>query len=159
MVAVDYLATLQGQDLDAIEYVQAGGGLSHGVIVGGFREIARVPTAEEVAEMYKAAMAALEPRVYHLSEYLNSPSVVARGHRIPRRLVVKYVRNRLGGGGHLGLTEYKDSEFFDVLDDAVAGREAAGRPAVYYEVLTIGQTIGQSHDARELRQAIGARLS
>lgn len=154
--ATDLAAALAGRDLTRMEYAQAGGGISHGMGVAGTMEYSRVLTPDERRASHERVRDAMESgrapheRRYLLSEYLDSPSVVARGRLISRRLVVKYMGNRLGGR-HLGSSEHKDNEVFDFLDEVADLRQIAGRPAMFFEALSIGQTIGQSDDARALR--------
>jgi hypothetical protein len=91
VLAVDLPATFAGRDLRAIEYAQAGGATSYGVEVLAVREYARAPSAEEVRESYERALEAFSnpaqrpERLYRLTEYLDSPALIATGRAISRR--------------------------------------------------------------------------
>ena len=157
VLATDFLGLLD-RDISEIPYAQAGGGISQGIQVVGIQSSDTPLTSEELAASPAKAMAALEPRRYSLSAYLAEPSVIASGQPIPRRTVIQYVRNRLGGGGHLGLSDHRHREIFELLDRALTGQEVAGRPAIYFEALSIGQTVAGSQDARVLLNALSQKL-
>jgi hypothetical protein len=148
--AVDLAHALAGLRYDLIEFASAGGGESGGVFVAG-------------AFVYRDAMpdwqikersAGGEPprRVYSLSPFLASPAVVINGHVVKRRDVVKYVANKLGGA-HLDSSRKSTEDTYRLLDSAVTV-EIAGKSAVYFELVSIGQAVARSEDARRLRDLI-----
>jgi hypothetical protein len=155
--AVDLEAALGDRNLDEIEYEQAGGGISFGIELSDVAVIGRAPTEEEIRAGFERASKAMFQgfkafeRPYNLSEYLASPSLLAQGRFISRRTIVRYMAHRLGGN-HLGRSGHKEEETFDFLDELSSGFVLAGRPAIYFEALSIGQTIGASDDARALRR-------
>lgn len=157
--AVDLQAALADRDLIEIEYAQAGGVNSYGAGLATPTIHARALGPDEIRARYEKGLAAmtqgLRPfeRPYNLTAYLASPSLYARGQFVSRRAIVRYMAHRLGGN-HLGRSGHKEEETFDFLDEVSSLRELAGRPALYFEALSIGQTVGQSDDARALRSAL-----
>jgi hypothetical protein len=91
-------------------------------------------------------------RLYRLSEFLASPAVVINGERINRRLVIQFVANKKGGA-HFDFTRKKDETAFQLLDK-VASYGLANKDAVYFELLSIGQDLARSTDAKRLRELI-----
>jgi hypothetical protein len=164
VTAVDLHAAIGDRDLSEVEYAQAGGAMSFGAGVSTPTVHARVLGPEEIRGQYERGRVALEQglrpfeRSYALRDYLESPSLVAGERFVSRRLVVKYIANRLGGT-HLGASGHKDNEVFDFLDTVSAAYHIAGRPSIHFEVLSIGQAIGQSSDAQTLRSVLEATAS
>jgi hypothetical protein len=164
VTAIELRDALGDQDLSQVDYAQAGGGTSLGAEVSTPTVHARALGPDEIRAQYKRGRVAVEQglrpfeRPYTLKEYLDSPSLMARERFVSRRLLVKYMANRLGGT-HLGASGHKEEEVFDCLDDVSAVYHLAGRPSIHFEVLSIGQTIGQSSDARALRAGLEATAS
>jgi hypothetical protein len=161
--AVDLEAILADRELDDDQFLQAGGGVSFGTNVRAWTERkGRAFTEEEIRADYERVMEAMSSgpdpldRSYTLTAYLASPSVYARGRFVSRREVVRYMAHRLGGT-HLGRSGHKEEELFDLLDGLSDVWQVADRPAIYYEALSIGQSVGQSDDARLLRHGLSAR--
>jgi hypothetical protein len=157
--AIDLRDVFAVEDIGDVEYAQAGGGRSFGVNVPTPTVHNRAMKPEEILARYQRGRAALEQglrpheRWYMLTEFLESPSILANGRYVSRRLVVKYMANRLGGT-HLGASGHDESQVFDFLDEVSEPYWFAGRPTIHFEVLSIGQAIGRSADARELRSVL-----
>jgi hypothetical protein len=160
--AVDLEALFADRELHEDQFIQAGGAVSYGSEVSGWTEIRGRPfNEEEIRRGYERVMKAqsrgADPldRSYKLSEYLASPTIYARARFVSRHSIVRYMANRLGGT-HLGRSGHKDEPLFDFLDELASSGvwEIAGRPAIHYEALSIGQAIGQSDDARALRDLL-----
>jgi hypothetical protein len=162
--AIDLRDALGDQNLSEVEYAQAGGGTSFGAGVSTPTEHSQALGPEEIRVQYERGRVAVEQglrpfeRSYRLKEYLDSPTLLARERFVSRRLLVKYMANRLGGA-HLGKSGHKEEEVFDFLDEVSAVYAVAGRPSIHFEVLSIGQTLGQSRDARALRAVLEATTS
>jgi hypothetical protein len=73
---------------------------------------------------------------------MEAPAVCVRGKLIARRAVVKYVANKLGGA-HI---DPRRTGPYAVLESAV-DVTLLGKPAVYFELLSIGQALANSEDA------------
>ncbi len=92
-----------------------------------------------------------------LDEYMASTCIVVDGTAVSRRHVVKFVANRLGGA-HFDprgkksrkREEEEEERLFDLMDRAV---HVVRLPLVYYELLSIGQSLVNSEDIKRLLQA------
>ena len=107
------------------------------------------------AQVKKLAESPPPDREYRLLDFSSDTCVIALGKRLSRSQVVKYVANKLGGAhydtrrGHR-----KDDAAFSLLDKVEAQVMLLEKPAIYFELLSIGQAIGASHDL----YALSARL-
>jgi hypothetical protein len=157
--AIDLRDVFPDEDISEVEYAQAGGGTSFGISSATVTIHTRAMGPDEIRARYERVRPALEQglrpyeRWYKLTEYLDSPSLLVHGRFVSRRTVVKYLANRLGGT-HLGDSGHKDADALDFLEKACEPYSVSGRPAVHFEVLSIGQDIGKSADARALRAAL-----
>jgi hypothetical protein len=84
---------------------------------------------------------------------LGLPAIVSRGERLSRRNVVKYVTNRLGGK-HFDSKRKASEQPYVLLDHVMKSFEILERRAVYFELLSIGQSVAESKDASLLRDGI-----
>ncbi|MEX2645454.1 MAG: hypothetical protein WD249_04250 [Gaiellaceae bacterium] len=130
-----------------IEHAQAGGALFGGgeispVLkgIGGLNE-------EDARELHNL-LDQDHTRSYGLSEYVESAAIFYKHTYIARRHVVKYIANKLGGA-HLDVSRTrKEDGPYVLLDDLQARAHLMGKPAAYYELLSIGQAIASSADAK-----------
>jgi len=90
-------------------------------------------------------------REYNLLEFIKSPSMIIQGCDISRRHVIKYVTNKLGGA-HLDTSrdKRKDDAIFSLLDIVQNHFTILDKPAVYFELLSIGQAVIHSSDIDKL---------
>lgn len=73
-----------------------------------------------------------------------------KGKLVPRRIVIKFVSNKLGGAHHdakRGRTE--EVRLFSRLDSMQQVR-LLDKPAVYFELLSAGQALVRSDDINKL---------
>jgi hypothetical protein len=149
--AVDLSNALAGLELARIFFASAGGGRSGGGELSGALQYSGVMSPELIRERYARG----EPprRVFHISEFLASPGVVFRGEFVSRRHVIKYVANKLGGD-HFDPMRKKDERAYQILDNAMNAAQILDKRLVYFELLSIGQALAQSGDAKKLRRLI-----
>jgi hypothetical protein len=157
--------------------VVAGGGRFKGIDVaflGGFRvddPQTGVPAdADEgfaacvTSTMRDAGLAVpndLDPlveRPWKLTEYLESAGAIRKGEIIKRREVIDYFRNYVGGAHHdllRGATNAKTGRN-EILRDLERRVRADTRDGLYFELLSIGQSVGRSTDMAALAAKIRA---
>jgi hypothetical protein len=149
--AVDLSNSLAGLELARVFFATAGGGRSGGGEISGALQYSGVMSAELIQERYERG--GPPRRVYRLSEFLASPGVVFQGEHVSRRHVIKYVANKLGGD-HFDPARRKDEQAYKILDDAMNAAQVLDQRLVYFELLSIGQAVAQSADAKKLRGLI-----
>lgn len=134
---------------EEITFWQAGGGLSHGAHVYSAVQMDRIPSKEERNRLYKKGKKRMEDGDTNvkLSTYVDMPSFIVQGHTISVEQVVKYIVNKLGV--HYDPSR-EDEEDFELLDQVREGRMTADRNAVYYELLSISQTVAESKSSSVL---------
>lgn len=115
-----------------------------------------VMSPERIAERARAGQP--PRRAFSLSQFLASPGMVVNGEIIKRREVITYVANKLGGT-HFDPTRRADERAYFLLDDVLGDIRIADRRAPYLELLSIGQAVAASSDARELRSLIESTLT
>lgn len=154
----------------------AGGGRQRGVdmsFLGAFRvdnpATGMLADAEEgfaVCTTLVARMASenppiteLNPLIEHrwtISNYLKSAGAIRKGVIISRQEVIEYFRNYAGGTHHylLGGTPKKKTTSYEIISDLSGRVDADIRDGLYFELLSIGQTVARSNDVRTLVEAI-----
>jgi hypothetical protein len=93
-----------------------------------------------------------------LKKFLDSACIVARGTKISRRTLIKYVANKLGGvhfDPKRDLTKMEEQQFA-LLDEIRDERIVADKPAIYFELLSVGQALLASPDIT-MFLALGAK--
>lgn len=134
---------------------QAGGGKFNGVQIKGFTIYNRALTPEEMKRSYKDSKKKKNKPV-KLSKFLKRPSITIEGTTINREEIIKYVCNKLGGAhydtrrkvGHTLEEKYK------LLDKHKDSTELAGKKAIYFELLSIGQKLVNNKDVQKLKKKI-----
>lgn len=133
----------------------AGGGTRSGITAGGVFIVkgASSPPPTPIGEDGKPmdATAFLEYS-FSLTKYLESACAVVDGHVIKRREIIKYMAN-VKGGVHLGTSSHaRDSE--RILIRRVSKLEKrvnmCSMDGLFFELLSIGQSLAQSPDMAEL---------
>jgi hypothetical protein len=86
-----------------------------------------------------------------LTEFTASPCLMLEGATISRRLVIKYISNKIGGA-HFDAKRKNDSDgaLFRILDRSRELTQIHGKPLVYFELLATGQALVASDDIRKL---------
>jgi len=141
--------------LEDIQLAQAGGAEFKGITVAAIFTLSTSLNQEQIKELY-----ALGPRVhtasYKLADFIESPCIIVEGIIITRRELVKYVANKLGGA-HIDqrrdISKPQERKFV-YLDKIRETMQVAGKPAIYYELLSIGQSLVRSDDIKRLRQRL-----
>jgi hypothetical protein len=81
-------------------------------------------------------------KVFGLKDFIEAPCVVVKGKVIARRVLIKYIANKLGGAHHDHKRGHTDEEsLFRLLDWARAQVRILEKPAVYFELLSVGQAL------------------
>jgi hypothetical protein len=132
-----------------VVYAQAGGGTTESGMLGGVVIYRRALSPSEIKARFESWKNQDPERSFSLSEYLNSTSIVHSGQTIPRRVIIKYVANKMGGV-HLGEKETKEAAQFGALDHLMTQIDLGDRKSPYFELLSIGQTVRNSYDAGQL---------
>jgi hypothetical protein len=141
-----------------IAYAQAGGAIHQGITVQVPIEVVGYIPPHEARQIFGSSEDSAE-RDLRLKTFLDSTCVVARGNKISRRTLVKYVANKLGGV-HFDPSRNiaKDEEkSFSLLDEIRDQYTACNRAAIYFEFLSIGQAILKSPDV-DILLGIGTKV-
>jgi hypothetical protein len=150
--AVDLNRALAGLLLPKVAFATAGGALSQGMEIAAALVYLDAMSPEVIKERF--AMGPEPPRrQFKLSEFLASAAVVVDGVPVNRRNVIQYVANKLGGA-HFDVSRKEDEEAYGLLDRVINTFEVAERRSVYFELLSIGQALAGSGDAKTLRELI-----
>ena len=158
-------ATVRAASLDGIlsvfpahriEFAAAGGASFKGAQLRGPLSLRFKITPQQEAALFQAG---LPDREYRLLEFIDAVSLIAEGKPIRRRHIVKYVANKLGGA-HLDSrrAQRKDDAIFALLDRASSTYAMLDKPAVYFELLSIGQALAGSKDLQRL-EAVAAAVA
>jgi hypothetical protein len=147
IVTTDLLKNVDDVPMDTIVFASAGGALYNGVELQGALIAKGAPDANR-------KVGPPPPLEIGLRKFIESPSVIVNGHLIPRRLVVKYVANKMGGAHYdPKRTKSEEERQFVRLDRAAADVVILGKNAVYFELLSIGQALVASADVKKLYEA------
>ncbi len=135
--------------LDRIRVASAGGARYKGMVLSGLlTTVAGGMTEAEIA----ADRAAGPPKEeqFGLRRFIKSPCMVAEGLEVPRRILIKYVANKLGGS-HFDSRRGTDPEdkIFGRLDSIGKTIEMVGKNPIYFELLSIGQALAHARDIKE----------
>jgi hypothetical protein len=158
VVAPDLEANLAGLDQTSITWAHAGGAESQGITVEHPMVMSRAMSPEEVKRRFERGR---EPvtSTYGLSRFLESTCVLYGDVAVRRREIILYVANKLGGA-HLDAKRDPIKDRVAIaLDETLNTFGIGGRPAIYFEVLSIGQALVRSEDAIKFDAAANAVLS
>lgn len=108
-------------------------------------------TAEEAAQFGRER----PPMALGLRAYVEAPCMVLEGQVIPRRILLKYIANKLGGA-HFDPRRGQESEdrLYRLLDQARDGVRVANHRVVYFELLSAGQAVAKADDIRHLYERL-----
>ena len=87
---------------------------------------------------------------YGFGAFTAAPCMVIKGKLIPRRVVIKYVSNKLGGAHHDPRRGKSEEELLFSCLDRIQNYLLMGKPAVYFELLSAGQALVRSTDIGRL---------
>jgi hypothetical protein len=170
------IAASKGLRLDIAAGCIAGGGRQNGLdvsFIGAFRvdnpstgapADAEVGFAISVTSIVRIASEApgaspwdaLIERSWYLSEYLESPGAVRKGEIIKRREIFEYFRNYIGGTHHdlLKGAKHANNDRYELVADLAGHVRVDVRDGLYFELLSIGQSVARSDDVRSLAERI-----
>ena len=135
-----------------VEFASAGGAQFNGMQVSAVfsaKPGTRLP--DKLKEQLSALSKAGElVRNLRLSEFLSASCLVVDGVPVSRRQLVTFVANKLGGAHYDPSRDDKDGPFFRLLDKARTVWTVSDKPAVYLEVLAVGQALSRSADLARL---------
>lgn len=114
--------------------------------------IARVATETPVPSVLDA----LVEKEWCVTHYLESPGALRKGEIIKRREIIAYFRNYAGGAHHDMLTGQKHAknDRYELIKELGGHVRADIRDGLYFELLSIGQSVARSPDVRTLVDAI-----
>ena len=129
-----------------IALAAAGGALYQGMALMGMLEVGYVMP---VAEMESIRAKGILRQQLPLDRYVGSTTMIVHGTSVSRRVLIKYVANKLGGA-HFDPRRQSDAESkaFRLLDYVGETYQLAGKNAVYFELLAIGQALVMSTSIR-----------
>jgi hypothetical protein len=144
IVASTLKPILQAVPAQHILFATAGGASFGGAELRGF---VRAKSKLDQAQVDRLAGGPVPNAKFSLLDFVDDASVIVAGIEVKRRQVIKYVSNKLGGA-HLdrrrGTT--KEGMIFDLLDKASESYTLLEKPAIYFELLSIGQALVNSAD-------------
>ncbi|QNN54599.1 hypothetical protein [Nocardioides mesophilus] len=152
VTTVDMRAYLEGVDLKALQFAGAGGARNGGAQVSATLVSSKVLTEEEIRNRYERATDGPPTRTSTLSTFLDSTGIRVAGVAVSRRNIIQFVGNRLGGvhfDETRGHAKAHVAEQFAALDSAVE-MKVADLNAIYFELLSIGQSVLDSEQVQEL---------
>jgi hypothetical protein len=151
--APDLSGVLAGLNLAKVAFATAGGGVSGGVQVIGALVYLEAMTPEQIKE--RATRGPGPPqRRFKLSAFLASPAVVVEGATVSRQKVIQYIALKKGGAHPPDPSRRKDEEAYRLLDKVLDSYQVAEQRSVFFELLSIGQAVARSPDAKKLRALI-----
>ncbi|MEN3540988.1 hypothetical protein AAH991_38145 [Microbispora sp. ZYX-F-249] len=121
------------------------------VAFAGGAQVGDAVLALNIASFAPLPPASFKIQRYPLSGYMQAPAIVIMGKPVTRRLLVRYVANKLGGV-HYDRRRGNTPEdiLFTVLDKNRGDLIVHGIDIVYYEVLAIGQHLLRSPGVAQL---------
>lgn len=134
--------------LNTVRFATAGGAHYKTMTIASVFESDAALTEEQIKADYELGPPEINQT---LTEFADSPSIIVEGTIIKRSEVIKYVSNKLGGAHY---DEERDQTYQRLLDYAHRSYNVGGKSAVYFELLSIGQTLVKSPDIQRLRQKL-----
>ncbi len=126
---------------EKINFYTAGGAKYKNMTVQSLYEINYAMSAQEIKQRYENSKNNIKIK-YSLVEFLNTPCVIYEGEVFSRVELIKFVSNKLGGA-HYELDEKKMARM-GLLLDVKNTYIVAGKNAIYFEMLSIGQLLVES---------------
>jgi hypothetical protein len=112
-------------------------------------------TPDEIRGNFEAGV---PTEVIGLRRFVEAPCIVVGGELVVRRVLIKYVVNKLGGAHHDAKrgTDHEET-LFSLLDGTRGEVQLLSKPAIYFELLSIGQALAGAHDIDRLLEIVGAQ--
>jgi hypothetical protein len=92
----------------------------------------------------------------NLNDFIEAPCLVLYGELISRRELIKYVSNKLGGA-HSDTKRSSTDRSYLAMDKARKDDkiQLAGKPLIYFEMLSIGQALAASDEINAFLKKVG----
>jgi len=126
---------------EKINFYTAGGAKYKNMTIQSLYEVNYAMSAQEIKQRYENSKNNIKVK-YSLVEFLNTPCVIYKGEVFSRVELIKFVSNKLGGA-HYELDEKKMARM-GLLLDVKNAYVVAGKNAIYFEMLSIGQLLVES---------------
>lgn len=146
-----------------ITIATAGGAIYKGENIKAVVVYSRSWTEAETAERRRIAGQGPPEEDATLSGFIAAPCMLIEGLEVPRRVLINYVANKLGGV-HFDVgraarrhKEKGEAEIYRRLDDIPTRLTVIDKPAVYYELLSIGQVLARSDDIKLFCEKVTGR--
>jgi len=139
---------------------QSGGGKFGGMRIKGFTVYNRALLPKEIKSSYKESKKRKNKPI-KLHEFIQRPSLIIQNIKINREEIIKYICNKLGGV-HYDSKRREESDLdkkYKILDEYNKSNNLAGKNAVYFELLSIGQRLVNNKDIQKLKKKIKMVLS
>lgn len=133
--------------LDKVTFATAGGAKYKGAELRGVTILNYAMTQEEIQKVNAHGVPSAS---FGLSVFIATPSVIINGKLIPRRVVIKYVSNKLGGAHHDAKRGKTEEEVLFSRVDGAQQILLLNKPAIYFELLSTGQALVGSADINRL---------
>jgi hypothetical protein len=136
-----------------IRFAQAGGGKHAGIIVQDACFFDIVLTEEQITDLHKHGPSA---ETCKLTTFVEASCMFVDGTPISRLELIQYVANKLGGTHFQPQrkTSKSGGRKSAILDQIRGTVKVADKNAVYYELLSIGQSLVQSEDIGKLQRKL-----
>jgi hypothetical protein len=138
---------LEVTPLDKVIFAAAGGARYKGAELRGVIMRNHVLTPEEIK---KESEHGVPSASFGLRAFIEAPCVIIKENLISRRILIKYVSNKLGGAHHDSRRGKTKEELLFSLLDGTQQYRLLDKPAVYFELLSAGQAIARSSDVVRL---------
>jgi hypothetical protein len=135
--------------LKAIQVAAAGGAQYSIGEMRGFVALNYSASQDEIGDAFKDG---LPSENIGLRSFVESPAMIVFGEIVARRVLIKYVANKLGGAHHDPKRGKNHEESLFVLLDGVRNSyRLLDKPILYFELLSVGQAIAGSPDIQQLQ--------
>lgn len=142
---------LDEESLVNIEFASAGGAKYRGMELRGMTHLNYSRSPEDIK---KDSLRGVPMETLGLIAFNKAPCVIVKGRIISRHVLIKYVSNKLGGAHHDIKRKATGEELLFSRLAKTQGIALAGKPAVYFELLSIGQTLSKSSDIGRLISSV-----
>jgi len=145
--------TLQLFPKEKIIFASSGGAKYNGTEIRGGFGVNYAMSSEERTKLNELGVPTASMKIH---EYVEAPCIVVSGTLITRRILIQYIANKLGGA-HLDQKRLKGEREFILLDRIHKDAKLvfAGKPLIYYELLSIGQSLSESSDIETFLKKAG----
>jgi len=151
-------------DRKSADFTQAGGGRYGGVEIRDVEfHSGSNPPGEYTKKgpglyVKKELPSRMARKPLRLSDFLSSTCITVQGIELSRQDLIIYVANTLGGAHIDRERDFKKQPKrvakFKALDSILKTTETANKEAIYYELLSIGQSLTNSRDTHKLMKKI-----